>query len=256
MNWPDENESTIDRSQLDLLVDGQLDGVQRRSLLAEIDDAPDGWRQLALAFLEAQSWQDALGPLARGEAQTEEFGGDRPGLELRSPRRRLASGRLWKTLLAMAASFLVVLTVGLAAGGFLWPDNSKVAGPIATPPESPLDPRPVLPDRKPEIEAPAEVDDAGDDDRWEFVTLAVGGGPSDGDRSIQLPCREAESLSENWLESYPAPLGPQAVQVLERMGLEVRQSRQATPVQMRDGRQLVVPVDRVELYYVGGQAYQ
>jgi hypothetical protein len=49
---------------IDRLVDGELPEPGRRALLARLDAAPDGWRRCALAFLEAQCWREALGPVA------------------------------------------------------------------------------------------------------------------------------------------------------------------------------------------------
>ncbi len=46
--------------QLDLLVDGELADAARRQLLTTLEARPDGWRRLALAFLEAQSWGSGL----------------------------------------------------------------------------------------------------------------------------------------------------------------------------------------------------
>src|SRR5262245_44335403 len=45
---------------LDRLVDGELDGEERRKLLARLDATPDGWKRCALAFLEAQAWREVL----------------------------------------------------------------------------------------------------------------------------------------------------------------------------------------------------
>jgi hypothetical protein len=52
-------------SQMDLLIDGELSPEARRELLAHMDDSPDGWRRLALAFLEAQSWRESFAEAAR-----------------------------------------------------------------------------------------------------------------------------------------------------------------------------------------------
>jgi hypothetical protein len=52
-----------DRLLLDRLVDGELEEVDRRDLLQRLEAEPDGWRRCALAFLEAQSWREALAPL-------------------------------------------------------------------------------------------------------------------------------------------------------------------------------------------------
>src|SRR5262245_66209563 len=51
---------------IDRLVDGELTGDERRQLLESFDKHPEGWRRCALAFLEAQSWREELGQVARG----------------------------------------------------------------------------------------------------------------------------------------------------------------------------------------------
>lgn len=50
----------IEQTTLDRLVDGELDGARRAELLRELDGEPDGWKRCALAFLEAQSWREAV----------------------------------------------------------------------------------------------------------------------------------------------------------------------------------------------------
>src|SRR4029078_3395485 len=52
----------------DRLVDGELAGGERRQLLESFDKRPEGWRRCALAFLEAQSWREEMGQVARGVA--------------------------------------------------------------------------------------------------------------------------------------------------------------------------------------------
>ena len=51
---------TPDDVLFDRLVDGELSAAERRELLASLDGRPTGWRRCALAFLEAQTWQDEL----------------------------------------------------------------------------------------------------------------------------------------------------------------------------------------------------
>ena len=43
-----------DLFRLELLADGELDEESRRDLLERLDRTADGWRQCALAFLQAQ----------------------------------------------------------------------------------------------------------------------------------------------------------------------------------------------------------
>ena len=50
----------ITASQIDCLVDGELAQVERREVLISLDHDPDGWRRLAMAFLESQAIRDSL----------------------------------------------------------------------------------------------------------------------------------------------------------------------------------------------------
>jgi len=59
------HEHFFDPQVLDRLVDGELAEGERREVLRTLERQPDGWRQCALAFLEAQSWGEALTQLAR-----------------------------------------------------------------------------------------------------------------------------------------------------------------------------------------------
>jgi anti-sigma factor RsiW len=59
------NDSLHDDALFDRLVDGELTGEERRRLLESLDTRPEGWRRCALAFLEAQSWREELGQVAR-----------------------------------------------------------------------------------------------------------------------------------------------------------------------------------------------
>ena len=46
--------------QIDRLVDGELSRDERRAVLMALDHERDGWRQLALAFLESQALRESL----------------------------------------------------------------------------------------------------------------------------------------------------------------------------------------------------
>lgn len=119
-----------DRNRLiDRLVDGALTASDRQALLTRLDAEPggDGWRRCALAFLEAQAWREALGPVARSALPVEVApGGARRGF------RRVAR-------LAVAAGVLGAFALGwLARGG-----AGGTAAPVAV---RPLDvvPSPVV----------------------------------------------------------------------------------------------------------------
>jgi hypothetical protein len=67
---------------------------------------------------------------------------------------------------------------------------------------------------------------------------------------------ERPAIDEDWLNGIPEAIPADIVQALERTGHRIQRERQLMPVPLEDGRQLVVPVDQVDIHYVGNPAYQ
>jgi hypothetical protein len=115
-----------------------------------------------------------------------------------------------------------------------------------------------------EVSPPARTPTAGTEpaDRdasspgWRLVTLGIPGAPGQGARSIDLPAFEADRLDESMLNPGPHDIPNELRDALQRLGYEVRQHRQLLPMPLRDGRRLVVPVDRVEFHPVGNPTFQ
>jgi len=114
MNMPLEQD---DDRLIDQLVDGELPDALRRELLLRLDSDPDGWRRCALAFLESQSWREALHPLtapARPAAPlVEMFDGPDRKPALRRPLARLA---------ALATGLAAAFAIGWVLHGQPWQD--------------------------------------------------------------------------------------------------------------------------------------
>jgi hypothetical protein len=66
---------------------------------------------------------------------------------------------------------------------------------------------------------------------------------------LQLPAQPRDRLDEDFLKAVPNPLPDDVRQAFERTGHEVRMHRELVPVQLKDGRQLVIPIDQVEVQY-------
>jgi hypothetical protein len=49
-------------------------------------------------------------------------------------------------------------------------------------------------------------------------------------------------------------LPDEVLRALRQQGLQVEQHREVLPMEMQDGRQLIVPVDRIEVHYAGRPA--
>lgn len=247
-----EDDFTIDDQTLDQVVDGELDTPRRRRILGQLDRTSDGWRRLGLAFLQAQALREDLATMTRPPNQQ---------LPSRSPRRR-SRRRSWAAPVAMAAGLLIGLGLGAMLPG-VWPAHRPgPAGIVAvdTPPPAP-----------PAASAAGPVSSGVGVDRgeppaassphreppvpWKMVTLSVDDGAPGGRHSIRIPAVEHGRLDDGWLRRLPAAVSPRVIAAFRAAGHEVRQHRQLLPVEMDDGRELVVPVDEVELRYVGHRAY-
>jgi anti-sigma factor RsiW len=95
----------VDDGLLDRLVDGELPDEERRTLLLRLEAEREGWRRCALAFLEAQSWREALSPLASTAATR----------LVVLPDRQVRKPRSWQpvvSLTGLAASVAAAFAVG------------------------------------------------------------------------------------------------------------------------------------------------
>jgi hypothetical protein len=238
MNRIDETMNpTGPEGQLDRLVDGELNETDRRELLLQFEREPEGWRRCALAFLEAQCWKQELGVMARSpEAGTAKSPASMPVPA--SDRRAPSNWRYsWRqnlaTALTLGACFLIALALGLSlrgnwAGG-LHPGATALP---ATAPLPPNNPQPTL------VAQPAD----------ELVTIDAANGQTE---SLRIPRARPDAFGQNVAEQGPDAIPPAVEQAFQRAGHEVVQQREIVPVQMNNGRRMMVPVDHVQIHYVG-----
>ncbi len=84
----------------------------------------------------------------------------------------------------------------------------------------------------------------------------VDSGNNRADTQVQVPIDEGQGIDDRWLREQPAPVPGDVVRALEQMGNQVRQQRRLLPFRSEDGRQLVVPVDQVDVQPVDLRAFQ
>ncbi len=232
-----------DDTRFDRLVDGQLSEQQRHDLLAGLDDEQGGWRRCALAFLESQCWKQALGAIVRESLSPAE-----PAAATH-PLRSVWPGRLG-TVLAMAASFMLAIWLGwwvqrerVGLHGILTDKGGigELAQNIGLQPQLP----PAEP--APRVDAPRSP--------WRTVSVSAPVRNGEPGPSFNLPVVERDNIDEQWLRSVPPAIPEKVRQALVRTGHEIQQRRGLVSAPLEDGRRLVVPVDRVEVHYVGNEAY-
>ena len=216
---------------LDKLVDGELDDSRRRKLLMELDAQPDGWRRCAMAFLEAQAWKSTLGSLVQAPRQN---AAPRPA----SPTSWRSMP--WGTILAAAASFLMAFGLGTVwRGQALRPAAEQVAE--SAKPSHNSSSSPVNPLERPE---------------WGTVTVPVDRDSDGQAESLDLPVARGPGIDEQWVRNQPTPIPQEVFRALESMGHKVQQQRQYYPFELRDGQRVLVPVDEVDVRYVGERRFQ
>jgi hypothetical protein len=238
----------------DRLVDGELSESQRSELLNSLDREPDGWRRCALAFLEAQCWKKELGGLRQSmpAAQAPVLSAVAPSPRPR--KRRSSPFGLAGTLTAMAASFLLFLGAGV-----LWQHSGNRLGNFfgaagSNQIASTKDGRSTAPSDSQTALAQNDSQPKNVSAPWQWVRLSPAGSTDTGE-SVQLPALERDRMDQQWLQSLPSPIPQSVVQALQRSGYQVQRQQELMPMPLKDGRKLVVPVDKVQLQYVGNTTY-
>jgi hypothetical protein len=99
---------SLDESQLQRLVDGELDSKQRREFLMAMDNDPKHWREVALAFVEDRIWRTDVNVAAEFSGPTFDH------TTVVGPTfRRQFSSKAW---VALAVALLVMLVGSFRLG--------------------------------------------------------------------------------------------------------------------------------------------
>ena len=250
----------IEEIELDLLVDGELDEPRRRELLARLEAAPEGWRRCALAFLEAQSFREALfgakadaapAVATRAAAVSES---EPPPVSPSEPDRSARRMRHTQLIGAMAASFLVAVGVvwifrgGGDSGARLMPPIKNAASEVAVSPAKPTVTDPASPGVAGNTGVPGNTGAIGAtgatgvaSEPWHVVN--VSSPDADGQTRWQFPAVERATFDRGDVDRLSGGAPIHFVKSLEDSGHRLKRSRSYVPVRLRDGRNMVVPVD-------------
>jgi len=244
------NPLPLDDPRFDQLADGELSEKERRELLAGLDSEPGGWRRCALAFLESQCWRQTFGAIAR-EGMVDE----KPPAKA-TPRSRSRWSGWVGTVLAVAASFLLTFWVGSLV-------KQARPGRPATPAGSTsemasnagnrqLPAFPVQSERHVAVAAPQGHSAPRP---LRMVTVSAPAGAGGAGSSFRVPAVERDNIDQQWLGGLPPAVPDDVMQAFARTGHQVEQHRELVPVPLKDGRQMIVPVDQVDVHYVGNETY-
>lgn len=206
--------------EFDRLVDGALTEDEERAFLARLDDTPDGWRRLALAFCEDRALRRALSG----------FGDEPAESPARVERRtRLLEPRV-PSWIAPVVVGVLAMTVGLLAG-FGWG-------------------RGTADDRFPERDVPSVADEGFDEhsldpvvdreDGEETIEFLVHDGATL--QRVRVPIVSTDEADPAWMD-VERPVLPESVRrVFEAEGHEVAEGRRFLRVPLDADRDALVPV--------------
>ena len=268
-NPPPGNSTSSFQVQLDRLVDNELNEAERRQLLAECDERTDGWRQCALALLESQAWRTELGAIVRPAVSA----APEPALatvaqQAARPRRRWVRpasrqvngdwatpwGMQWRNSpWVLAAMVLIAFAIGwLARPASETSPDLDVDANFAGAPRANDDPS------RTSIALPDAIADATSAEPAlpETVTLMMNCGADGETRQIELPVLASTVENLEALERSQPVVSAEVQAALLRIGHRVHEHRELMPLTLEDGRQMVVPVDKLEFVPIEPPAYQ
>lgn len=233
MKSPSTTSESEMRGRIDALVCGELAEQERRELLAWLEADPSRWRDCALAFLQAQVWEEALGEEAA--ATVRETGdrrhdtGDREQKQTASRLPRAGAPRWLMPLVTLAAS------IAAFACGMSW-RGGQVA---------PVQPGSAVVERKEETPVKGQVPQEGG---LLMASVPVKGGPlGNVEAVLQFPVFPPEASKRTASSSVPQHVRKE----WERRGYELKEERRYLPAKLPDGRQVMVPVNEVKMKFIG-----
>lgn len=215
---PEWNDITLQRC-----VDGELSEPEQQALLCQMEQSPQGWRTLALAFVEHQLW-----------AQAGREWVNRPvvGPVLVTPVSQRKNS--WARTAVLAASTLFAVGLGYLGGNWSLRDGreSPVPG-LAGNPGSISTVAPLVPVSAVEPDSLSPV-------------MMVDWIPEEGASPVRMPVYDAATVQRLGRQLVPR-LPESTRQQLEELGIQVNEEPLYVPVPIETHRNLVMPVNTVKL---------
>lgn len=218
---------------LDRFVDGELSEPERRDVLLAADREPDGWRRLALAFVESQTLREELKALTQPMSPNTRCASDR------APFVRLQLA--WLRVTGLVACCLLAFGIGR------WSNANTSTNSAASP-------RTFAPsDGKGQTIAAGAPESGERHQTMRLVLDDLLGGPP---QSVDVPVVEDSQSDPSDYLTGPPVISPEIQRALLRAGRRVHEQRQLFEVPLADGRYGVVPVSNVLVENAGLDVFQ
>ncbi len=234
-------------SQIERLVDGELRREERRAVLMALDHEPDGWRRLAMAFLESQAIRESLSCRSQATpAVTNPIASQVARPDVRSPFRSSA---------IVAAVAAAALMFGL--GRFSSPGTRLLVQelPHKSIPATYQQPSATSPDESSSSPALAS-DSTALAQRQQTLRLELDDGYGGPSQVVEVPMLENANIRPEELLDGPPVISDTVQRALLRSGKRVREHRQLYEVTLEDGRRGLMPVSNVFLENADWDVYQ
>jgi len=225
----DQQAAEFTRAEFDRMVDGELSEAEQRSLLQRLEESPAGWRELALAYVEASVWKDQFAT------------------------KKTDSDSAFAPTLPSVTAVAVLLVFGLG----IWLGRTQIEFPgqpsqIADTPQSPSTNLANTPPQDEPIAPTMTVNRSTDSPIPKTVQVVYSDGQSDVLRVVDIPIADSvhgdgsKQLDEFW--HRPESAIPSELRAeLEKSGHRITESRDLWPAQLPDGRSVVIPVSQVHV---------
>lgn len=235
MNEPKPESQLLDDTTLDRLVDGELSPSEYRRVLLALEQQPAAWRKCAEAFLEAQAWQGDMNDV-RAAAEVKPAVSPVPEP---LPRAKVTSDWL-RMFLVAAASFLLAFFV--ARQSWKAVERNRPVGPPSPIAEAPTQP------------GPPRTTNAVHHQPLGKVQLAVDRTGGVDPQLVDVEVYDPQTATELLQNSRPA-LPDDLLEALAAEGHRIDRQPRLVPIQLDDGRQMIVPVEGYRIVPVSRPSY-
>jgi hypothetical protein len=216
------------QARIDRLVADELPEEERHNLLVWLDEDPGRWRLCALAFLEAQTWEAATAAWPEGQGAAAEIVSSKNCVAPQHVPVAAAPRSVSFSSMAIAGALALMFATGVVSGRF-WSVREPTQ-PQAGPPASKLAKNSTVSETAPLL---ATVSVRTNLDPQVPAQLQVPVVPVTA-AAIQVPAfSEYERMQ--W----------------ERRGFELNEERRYLPARLPDGREIIVPIKKIEMKYRG-----
>ena len=221
----------LDERTLQRCLDGELSEDEQHALLRQLDQSPNGWRVVALAFFEHQLWTQA------GRDYIHEP--PPPVVAPADPEPQTRRDYSWFRHTALAACTLIAVGLGYLGGTQrYWPGGTS---PTTSPPMA-LAPQPASMLEQDRSKPPLAPVPRKRLPPSQFVRVMP---PDENSQPITLPAYDAEVLRQHG--PLPQPQLPaEFLQSLRDQGVQVEQESHLYRMPNSQNRNLVVPVNTIQ----------